>query len=105
MGLFSRRAAPADTNITTAPGTVPSARNRPAYDDPHLPVNPSTTRPVDKDVERQSGGRHHSTHPNTLSSRPTFGEWLKGTWLDILTMAILGALGLGVSDIIHCYEM
>lgn len=32
-----------------------------------------------------------------MSRRPTFGQWLKGTWLDIVTMACMGAIGLGVS--------
>lgn len=31
-----------------------------------------------------------------MTTRPTFGQWLKYTWLDILTMAALGAIGLGV---------
>jgi diacylglycerol diphosphate phosphatase / phosphatidate phosphatase len=33
-----------------------------------------------------------------MSRRPTFGQWLKGTWLDIVTMACMGAIGLGVSS-------
>lgn len=42
--------------------------------------------------------KHHTSpfvnrHVNT---RPTFGEWVKYTWLDIVTMACLGAVGLGV---------
>lgn len=41
-------------------------------------------------------GRHHGRYPDTLNSRPTFGQWLKGTWIDIITMIILGAIGLGV---------
>jgi hypothetical protein len=35
--------------------------------------------------------------PLSMSRRPSFGQWLKATWLDILTMAIMGAIGLGVS--------
>lgn len=34
--------------------------------------------------------------PYTMSTRPTFGQWLKRTVLDIVTMAIMGAIGLGV---------
>lgn len=30
------------------------------------------------------------------SKRPPFGQWLKATWLDIVTMAFIGATGLGV---------
>ncbi|KIV96049.1 hypothetical protein PV10_03631 [Exophiala mesophila] len=31
-----------------------------------------------------------------FNRRPSFGQWLKFTWLDILTMAAMGAIGLGV---------
>jgi diacylglycerol diphosphate phosphatase/phosphatidate phosphatase len=31
-----------------------------------------------------------------MNRRPSFGQWLRSVWLDILTMAILGAIGLGV---------
>ncbi|KAK0716113.1 phosphatidic acid phosphatase type 2/haloperoxidase [Lasiosphaeris hirsuta] len=40
--------------------------------------------------------RFGSSEPYTMMSRPTFGQWLKATWLDILTMIFLGAVGLGV---------
>jgi diacylglycerol diphosphate phosphatase/phosphatidate phosphatase len=32
-----------------------------------------------------------------MSTRPTFSQWLKVTWLDIVTMAVMGIIGLGVS--------
>lgn len=32
-----------------------------------------------------------------MSSKPSFGQWLKVTWLDIFTMAAMGMIGLGVS--------
>ncbi|EKD18783.1 PAP2 superfamily protein [Drepanopeziza brunnea f. sp. 'multigermtubi' MB_m1] len=32
----------------------------------------------------------------SMSKRPTFGQWLKVTWLDIFTMAAMGMIGLGV---------
>jgi diacylglycerol diphosphate phosphatase / phosphatidate phosphatase len=31
-----------------------------------------------------------------FNRRPSFGQWLKFTWLDIVTMAAMGAVGLGV---------
>lgn len=31
-----------------------------------------------------------------MSTRPSFGQWLKHTWLDIVTMVVMGAIGLGV---------
>jgi len=43
---------------------------------------------------------HRSKGPlvMSMSSRPTFGQWLKVTWLDILSMAIMGLIGLGVYE-------
>jgi diacylglycerol diphosphate phosphatase/phosphatidate phosphatase len=32
------------------------------------------------------------------SANLSLGQWLKGTWLDILTMVILGAIGLGIYE-------
>lgn len=39
-----------------------------------------------------------------MHTRPTFGQWLKFTWLDILTMVAMGAIGLGVSDAHMCIQ-
>jgi diacylglycerol diphosphate phosphatase/phosphatidate phosphatase len=33
-----------------------------------------------------------------MNTRPSFGQWLKVTWLDIVTMVILGTIGLGVYE-------
>ncbi|KIW31010.1 uncharacterized protein PV07_02695 [Cladophialophora immunda] len=33
-----------------------------------------------------------------FNRRPSFGQWLKFTWLDLLTMAAMGAIGLGVYE-------
>lgn len=48
------------------------------------------------------GGRSHGNkrvaESYSMSKRPSFGQWLKYTWLDILTMAIMGAIGLGVYE-------
>ncbi|KAE8448275.1 hypothetical protein EG329_009706 [Mollisiaceae sp. DMI_Dod_QoI] len=33
-----------------------------------------------------------------MSKRPSFGQWLKVTWLDIVTMVIMGVIGLGVYE-------
>ena len=38
---------------------------------------------------------------DSLNSRPTVGQWFKGVWVDILTMAAMGAVGLGVSSYSH----
>jgi hypothetical protein len=36
--------------------------------------------------------------PYPMKTRPSFGQWLKFTALDIFTMAVMGAIGLGVSS-------
>lgn len=55
-------------------------------------------------VTGEKRGRHalfgshdkHALSTRHLHQRPTFGQWLKATALDIFTMIILGAIGLGV---------
>lgn len=71
MPLFSRRNQPADANTAAAVGD---------------------TREHEKHAKRSDYGS------GSLSSRPTFGEWLKLTWPDILTMIVMGAIGLGVYE-------
>ncbi|GAA5911086.1 hypothetical protein JCM6882_006872 [Rhodosporidiobolus microsporus] len=57
------------------------------------------------------GGHHHGGKTTTTApamggaggrafiyQRPTFGEWVKLYWVDLLTMAALGAVGLGVYE-------
>jgi diacylglycerol diphosphate phosphatase/phosphatidate phosphatase len=81
MGLFNRRAAP--------------------------PVNADTTAATGTATHEKKGGlfgrRNDAavpTHNGTKAwnSRPTFGQWFKATWLDIITMIIMGAIGLGVYE-------
>lgn len=36
--------------------------------------------------------------PIVNTERPSFGQWLKAAWPDLLTMIIVGAVGLGVSQ-------
>jgi len=93
MGIFSRRAHPVDGNTTTTTSTASPTTH-----------TGNGVHPVahEKSNARRGGmlsGRNHGTYPDTLNSRPTFGQWVKGTWLDILTMVILGAIGLGVREI------
>jgi len=33
-----------------------------------------------------------------MNTKPSFGQWLKVTWLDLLTMVIMGIIGLGVYE-------
>jgi diacylglycerol diphosphate phosphatase/phosphatidate phosphatase len=42
-----------------------------------------------------NGSRHHHSH-HTHGARPTFGQWLKFTLLDLITMLVMGMIGLGV---------
>ena len=59
-----------------------------------------------------NGSRRHSRRrtmePYSMATRPSFGQWLKVTWLDIVTMVIMGVLGLGVSLVLpldnHVYR-
>ncbi|KAA8899509.1 phosphatidic acid phosphatase type 2/haloperoxidase [Sphaerosporella brunnea] len=57
------------------------------------------------DPATTTNGRGHGHHHGEkraaatdyhINRRPTFGMWLRTVWLDILTMAALGAVGLGV---------
>jgi diacylglycerol diphosphate phosphatase / phosphatidate phosphatase len=77
MGFFNRRAAPADANTTTATGT---------------------REPKQGIFSRRRGPATHTHHDGNraFNSRPTFGQWIKATGLDIVSMAVMGAIGLGV---------
>ncbi|KAL7808832.1 phosphatidic acid phosphatase type 2/haloperoxidase [Trichoderma aethiopicum] len=44
------------------------------------------------------GGGHQQPATYSMATRPRFGQWLKVTWLDILTMVAMGAIGLGVYE-------
>ncbi|KAI1115547.1 phosphatidic acid phosphatase type 2/haloperoxidase [Nemania sp. NC0429] len=58
--------------------------------------------------DRQAADHHHhATDPKrsqqawssySMATRPSFGQWLKVTWLDILTFIIMGAIGLGIYE-------
>ncbi|KIV82301.1 hypothetical protein PV11_04422 [Exophiala sideris] len=69
-----------------------------------------TTRnkaPAATNGETKRGQRHGSdrtqrplfdVNSGNFNRRPTFGQWLKFHWIDILTMAAMGAIGLGVYE-------
>ncbi|KAI0445084.1 phosphatidic acid phosphatase type 2/haloperoxidase [Xylaria telfairii] len=40
----------------------------------------------------------HVDSTYSMAARPSFGHWLKVTWLDILTFVIMGVLGLGIYE-------
>jgi hypothetical protein len=68
MGLFSRRQHSAATADATTTARTTRRREKRA--------------PIVMDMNR----------------RPSFGQWLKVTWLDIVTMAAMGIIGLGVYE-------
>lgn len=73
MGLFNKRNTAAAADTTTATGT------------PHR--------------EKKAGmfaKKNEHGGARAWNSRPTFGAWIKATALDLVTMVILGAIGLGV---------
>ncbi|OTB01696.1 hypothetical protein M426DRAFT_74994 [Hypoxylon sp. CI-4A] len=43
-------------------------------------------------------GHVHNTLGYPMAVRPSFGQWLKVTWIDIITMICMGAIGLGVYE-------
>ncbi|KAH9877652.1 hypothetical protein IAQ61_003020 [Plenodomus lingam] len=77
MGLFNKRnTTPVVADTTTATGTHSHEKKQ--------------------SLSGKQGPGHVSTGASTYNSRPSFGQWLKATALDIITMAAMGAVGLGV---------
>jgi membrane-associated phospholipid phosphatase len=87
MGIFSRR------REEPAPGQTAPVET----------VNETNKQPTQrgglfsKFGNRQTKG-NHEPYVLAYSRRPTFGQWLKCTWTDILTMVIMGVIGLGVYE-------
>ena len=73
MGLFNKRNTAAAADTTTATGTHHREKKAGVF----APKN-------------GRGGAQ------AWNSRPTFGAWIKATALDIVTMVVLGVIGLGV---------
>ncbi|GAP91396.1 putative pap2 superfamily protein [Rosellinia necatrix] len=56
----------------------------------------------------REGAHNHHVNPGTksrhvrntysMATRPSFGQWLKVTWLDIVTFVIMGVIGLGIYE-------
>lgn len=88
MPFFNRKTQPADANTATATGST----NTPTTEKPGL-KGLLSRRGRQASRERALYGHEQ------LNARPKFGQWLKGTIFDILTMIIMGAIGLGVSAI------
>ncbi|EAT90352.1 hypothetical protein HBI56_048470 [Parastagonospora nodorum] len=75
MGFFNRRPAPVAADTTTSTGT-------------HHEKKAGIFGRKEPKMTSHGSPSHNS--------RPTFGQWIKATALDIITMAIMGAIGLGV---------
>lgn len=55
-----------------------------------------TAAPTTRTSRKTHGG--NSTPYYSMATKPSFGQWLRYTWLDILTMVIMGVIGLGVCE-------
>jgi hypothetical protein len=83
MPFFNKKPQAADADTTAAVG----ASNAPASEKKGLFSRRTQTRAG----ERAAYGNEN------LNARPRFGQWLKGTIFDIITLVIMGVIGLGVS--------
>lgn len=74
-----------------------------SYTQPQFKMGIFSRRPRDgpDGPINQAPRRHHGNNDGyySMATRPSFGQWLKYTWLDIVTMICMGAIGLGV-----CYH-
>ncbi|KAF3925129.1 hypothetical protein ABW20_dc0100733 [Dactylellina cionopaga] len=86
MGLFSNR--------NQAPAGAPVAQ------DPAAPRSSFFGRREKASVSTTGTGNATGVSPASpyafVNRRPTVGGWFKTIWLDLLTMALMGAVGLGV---------
>lgn len=73
MGLFNKKNTAAPVDTTTATGSHQHREKKGIF-----------------------ASKHHHGGDKPWNSRPTFGSWIKATALDIVTMAVMGAIGLGV---------
>lgn len=98
MRVFTRRdesvdVAPAASTAALPPAsvaypaTIVTVANEVPSEKPHRRFLTRTRKP-----ERV---RHYNT-TGSVNRGPDFYDWLKVVWLDILTMVVMGALGLGI---------
>ena len=86
MPFFNRKTQPADADTATSVGGT----NAPATDKSGIKGVFSR--------RNQANTQERAAYSNqNLNARPRFGQWLKGTIFDIITMIIMGIIGLGVS--------
>ncbi|KAI1637446.1 hypothetical protein F4809DRAFT_604494 [Biscogniauxia mediterranea] len=59
------------------------------------PLSPAPRRPHIGRMRRFSS-RCFQSEPYPMARRPTFGQWLKISWPDLLTMLVIGAIAMSV---------
>lgn len=79
MGIFTRRRADAGDSGVHEPITNKMAGHR-------------------QGREKSHGAGGYDINSGQFNRRPSFGQWLKVTWLDLVTMVIMGIIGLGVYE-------
>jgi hypothetical protein len=117
MGLFNRNRNPASTAAPVAgqggaPQLAPNYNSEtphtynsetpqalPQTHDPHLQHNHNHNHTVEDPAHHSK--HHHNNHASNqrhsgFGGLPSFGQWLKLTALDLLTMLVMGMIGLGV---------
>lgn len=86
MPFFNRRTQPADADTATSVGGTNA---------------PTTEKSGIKGLfskRNQADTQERAAYSNqNLNARPRFGQWLKGVIFDIITMVIMGIIGLGVN--------
>lgn len=76
MGFFNQKTVPAAADTTAATGSHHQEKRGGIFG-------------------RKEASRGHRGG-SSYNTRPTFGQWIKATALDIVSMAVMGAIGLGV---------
>lgn len=99
--MFSRnrRAAPVAADTTTTTGGTTFTDSGVAPTTHHHEKGPrSGVTHGGRSRRGMFSSRHPGAYPEHLNTRPTFGQWMKGFWVDLLTMIAMGAIGLGVYE-------
>ncbi|GAA6029446.1 hypothetical protein JCM8097_003683 [Rhodosporidiobolus ruineniae] len=103
LSLFRRSQ---DVPSTAAPGAV--EKPSPAHHHPHDPRTSIGTHTTAVNMGQTAGAGGAPVGDQSVAGggrgrawvyqRPKFGQWLKMYWVDLLTMAALGAVGLGIYE-------
>ena len=62
------------------------------------PTNKTSSNRQTRYQEKYGGPQYFDEMTTELNRRPSVGQWIKMTWLDILTFIAMGAIGLGVYE-------